>query len=97
MAKYGKRINKEITMEATETKIEHKFMTIEEKAKAAYEAVLLFDEGKDEEATRLAKTIPVNPRLAKIGKEVYGADFLIENGYNLLEADKEYGKNWLYK
>jgi hypothetical protein len=97
MTEYGKIINKEITMEATETKIEHKFMTIEEKAKVIYEAVLLFDEGKDEEASQLIRSVPMPPSLAKNVKEIYGADLLLENGYNLLEANKTYGKDWLYK
>jgi hypothetical protein len=84
-------------MEATENKIEHRHMTEEEKAQTMYKAVLLFDEGKEEEAALLVKSVPLMPEMAKIGKEVYGADFLIENGYNLLEAEKKYGGNWLYK
>jgi hypothetical protein len=84
-------------MEATETKTEHRLMTDDERLDTMYQAALLFDEGKEEEAMQLSKTVPLKPELARIGKEVYGADFLIENGYNLLEADKVYGKDWLYK
>jgi 2-C-methyl-D-erythritol 4-phosphate cytidylyltransferase len=84
-------------METTETKIEHRLMTIEEQAKVMYEAVLLYDEGKDEEALQLVKSVPLTPALAKNVKEVYGADYLANSGFNLLEADEKYGKDWLYK
>jgi hypothetical protein len=86
---------KEKTMETN--KVEHRLMTGEEKLLTMYNAVMLFDEGKDEEAVRLVKTVPLKPGLAMVGKEVYGPAFLLENGYNLLEADTVYGKNWLYK
>jgi hypothetical protein len=84
-------------METTETEIEHRHMTIEEKAKIVYEAVKLFDEGKDEEAWQVFKSVPLLPKMAKIFKEVYGPNFLIECGYNLLEVEEAYGKDWLYK
>jgi hypothetical protein len=84
-------------METIETKTEHRLMTIEEQAQIMYKAVSLLDEGKEEEAACLIKSVPLMPEMAKIGKEVYGADFLIENGYNLLEANEAYGNDWLYK
>jgi hypothetical protein len=83
-------------MEATETKIEHRFMTDDERLDTMYQAALLIEEDYDK-AHALIASVPLKPELAKIAKEVYGADFLIENDYNLLEADKAYGKNWLYK
>jgi hypothetical protein len=82
-------------METTEIKTEHRFMTLEEKAKTAYKAVVLLDEGKEEEAFQLIESIPMPPHLAKNVKKIYGSEFLIEHGYNLLEADKAYGKDWL--
>ena len=33
--------------------------------------------------------------LAKVMKEKMGADFLINAGYNLVEADAEFGSDWL--
>jgi hypothetical protein len=83
-------------MEATENKIEHRHMTEEEKAKTAYKAVVLLDEGKEEEAFQLIESIPMSPHLAKNIKDVYGADYLANSGFNLLEAEKAYGKKWLY-
>ena len=35
------------------------------------------------------------PYLAKVAKEKMGADFLIKGGYNLTEAEAEFGPNWL--
>jgi hypothetical protein len=84
-------------MEATETKIEHRFMTDKEKLQTMYNAVMLRREGKEDEATCLIRSVPLMPGMAKIFKEVYGADFVLECGYNLLEADEAYGKDWLYK
>jgi hypothetical protein len=84
-------------MEATETKIEHRLMDDEEKCEIMYQAALLFNKGKDKEATLLVKSVPLEPELAKIFKEVYGSNFLLECSFNLLEADEAYGKNWLYR
>jgi hypothetical protein len=81
-------------MEATENKIEHRFMTDDERCEIMYQAALLSDE---EEAHKLIASVPLKPELAKVFKDVYGSEFLIEHGYNLLEADKAYGKDWLYK
>jgi hypothetical protein len=81
----------------TETKIEHRHMTFEEKIQTAYQSVLLRQKGEREEATKLLRSVPLQPEIAKIGKDVYGADFLIEGGYNLLEANEVYGEDWLYK
>jgi hypothetical protein len=93
---YGKDVlHKEITMEAVETKIEHRFMTFKEKTMTIYKSHMLREEGKEEEANKLFKSVPLEPGMAKIGKEVYGADFLINGGYNLLEANAAYGKDWL--
>jgi hypothetical protein len=56
---------------------------------------MLREEGKEEEANKLFKSVPLEPEIAKIFKEVYGSDFLIKCGYNLLEANETYGKDWL--
>jgi len=75
--------------------MEQKKMTEREKADITLKAFALQDEGKRDEADKLLKTIPVPPFLAKIGKDVYGADFLVNGGYNLSEAEAEYGEGWL--
>jgi len=35
--------------------------------------------------------------LAKVAKEKIGVDFLINGGWNLSEAEAEFGQNWLVK
>jgi hypothetical protein len=35
--------------------------------------------------------------LAKIGKEKMGVDFLIKGGWDLSEAEAEFGHDWLSK
>jgi hypothetical protein len=46
---------------------------------------------------RLVLGLPMPPYLAKFAKEFLGADFLIQNGYNLADAEAEYGPYWLTK
>ena len=70
-------------------------MTEREKADIAMKAFALEDEGKKEEADRLLKTIPIPAYLVKILKEQFGIDYLINGGYNLSEAEAEFGQEWL--
>jgi hypothetical protein len=37
------------------------------------------------------------PYLAKVAKKTMGADFLINGGWNLSEAEAEFGRDWLSK
>jgi hypothetical protein len=41
------------------------------------------------------KTTPLPPYLAKVYKEKVGIKELIESGWNLSEAEAEFGENWL--
>ena len=75
--------------------MEHKLMTEREKADIAKKSFAMEDAGQVEEAKALRRTSPIPPYLAKFIKENLGADFLIENGYNLAEAEAEYGSGWL--
>jgi hypothetical protein len=79
----------------TETKSEHRNMTFKEKTQTIYKANMLSKEGKEDEASKLLRSAPLEPEIAKIFKDVYGADFLITGGFNLLEVDEAYGKDWL--
>ena len=72
-------------------------MTLHEKLAIGVKAIELEKQGKFEEALLLQKSIPLPPFLAKWAKKRLGADFLIENGWNLAEAEAEYGPNWLTK
>ncbi|GHT67649.1 hypothetical protein AGMMS50239_31210 [Bacteroidia bacterium] len=77
--------------------MEYKEMTLEEKFAIGMKSFELEDAGLLEEADRVWKQIPLAPYLAKFCKEKIGVEFLIEQGYNLSEAEAEYGKDWLTK
>jgi hypothetical protein len=70
-------------------------MTEREKADIFMEAHKLREEGRNKEATVVQRGIPLPANLAKILKEQVGADFLIQNGWNLAEAEAEFGNDWL--
>ena len=72
-------------------------MTDEEKIDRAYQSCLLEQAGDTEGSTRLLRSIPMPPYLAKVMKEKVGADFLINGGWNLSEAEAEFGQDWLNK
>jgi len=70
-------------------------MTLDEKLAIGCKAAALRKAGDEEGATRLLRTAPMPPYLAKVMKEKMGADFLINGGWNLSEAEAEFGENWL--
>jgi len=72
-------------------------MTFEEKLAVSNKACLLRRAGDEEGYSRLTRTIPMPPWLAKIMKEKMGTDFLIKGGWNLSEAETEFGSDWLSK
>jgi len=72
-------------------------MTLDEKLAISNKACLLLQAGDREGYMRLMKTAPMPPYLAKVAKEKIGADFLINGGWNLSEAEAEFGENWLSK
>ena len=54
-------------------------------------------QGKFEEASELLHTLPLPAYLAKWAKKRFGAEALIKTGWNLSEAEAEYGPDWLNK
>ena len=70
-------------------------MTLDEKLAISNKALDLLDAGDREGYNRLMKTAPMPPYLAKVLKEKVGADFLINGGWNLSEAEAEFGQGWL--
>ena len=72
-------------------------MTLDEKLAISNRALDLLDAGDEEGYTRLMKTAPMPPYLAKVMKEKMGTDFLINGGWNLSEAEVEFGSDWLSK
>jgi hypothetical protein len=72
-------------------------MTLDEKLALSNKALDLLDTGDSEGYMRLMKTAPIPPYIAKVIKEKVGADFLIDEGWNLSEAEAEFGNDWLSK
>jgi hypothetical protein len=70
-------------------------MTLHEKLQIGVKCIELEKQGKFEEAKKLERQIPLAPYLAKAAKEKIGADFLIKCGFNLSEAEAEFGPDWL--
>ena len=70
-------------------------MTLDEKLAITCKAAELYYAGDNEGYSRLTRSIPLPPYLAKVFKEKVGADFLINNGFNLSEAEAEFGSDWL--
>jgi hypothetical protein len=70
-------------------------MTIEEKLAISNKACELLDAGDREGYSRLTRSIPMPPYLAKVMKEKVGPDYLINGGWNLSEAEAEFGPDWL--
>jgi len=70
-------------------------MTLDEKLSISNKAFALLDSGDREGAMRLMKTAPIPSYIAKVIKEKAGAEFL--TGWNLSEAEAEFGPGWLNK
>jgi len=70
-------------------------MTLDEKLAISNKAFELLNAGDREGYSRLLRTAPMPPYLAKIFKEKVGVELLIKSGYNLSEAEAEFGPDWL--
>ena len=70
-------------------------MTLDEKLAISMKACALYHAGDEEGFSRVIRTAPMPPYLAKIMKEKMGVDFLLKGGFNLSEAEAEFGRNWL--
>ena len=70
-------------------------MTLDEKFAIAMKAHELRVAGDKEGENRLMRTIPMPSYIAKVIKDKMGASFLINSGWNLSEAEAEFGPNWL--
>jgi len=72
-------------------------MSLDEKLAISNKALDLLDAGDREGYNRIMRTMPMPPYLAKVFKEKVGADFLINGGWDLSEAEAEFGPGWLVK
>ena len=53
------------------------------------------ERGDKHEQGRLIRQIPLAPHLAKAAKDIWGKEFLLQEGYDLSAAEAAYGSNWL--
>ena len=74
-----------------------KALSMEEEIAIARKAFALRDQGKFDEYERMRKQIPLQPYLAEFAKKHFGTDFLVKSGWNLAEAEAEFGADWLIK
>ena len=72
-------------------------MTLDEKLAIGCKAASLLDAGDREGYSRLMRTIPLPPYLAKVIKEKVGLDILLNTGWNMAEVEAEFGPTWLSK
>jgi len=70
-------------------------MTLDEKLAIACKAAELSKAGDREGYIRLMKTTPLPSYIAKVIKEKVGPEYLINSGWNLSEAEAEFGPGWL--
>ena len=70
-------------------------MTFDEKLAILNEAVALRKTGDEEGASQLIRSVPMPPYMAKVMKEKVGSDYLVNGGWNLAEAEAEFGFGWL--
>ncbi|MDR1231735.1 MAG: hypothetical protein LBK61_10070 [Spirochaetaceae bacterium] len=76
---------------------EKRTMTTEEKLDVLMKAHEYRQAGNVAEANRITLELPMSPYLAKFAKEFFGTDVLVKGGYNLSEAEAEFGPDWLTK
>ena len=72
-------------------------MSLHDQLAIGMQVLELEKQGKYKEARDLEHTIPLPSYLAKWAKKRLGADFLIKTGWNLTEANVEYGSDWLHR
>ena len=70
-------------------------MTLDEKLAISNRAIALKQAGDREGYSRLLKTAPLPPYIAKVVKEKVGLDCLLQLGWNLSEVEAEFGSDWL--
>ena len=75
--------------------VQSQAMTLHEKLQLGMKSIELEKQGKLEEAERVHKQIPLAPYLAKFLNDHLGAEALLQGGWNLSEAEAEYGTGWL--
>jgi hypothetical protein len=75
--------------------MESKHMNLHEFLAIGAKAAKLRKEGRADEARRLECSRPIAPWAAKIVKDKFGLQFLLNLGFNMAEVEDAFGKEWL--
>jgi hypothetical protein len=70
-------------------------MTLDEKLAIGCKAAELRKAGDEEGASRLIRTIPLPPYIAKVMKEKVGMEFFTRYNWNLSEVEAEFGPDYI--
>jgi len=70
-------------------------MTLDEKLAIGCKAAELIEAGDEEGASRLIRTIPLPPYIAKVMKEKVGMEFFTRYNWNLSEVEAEFGPDYI--
>jgi len=70
-------------------------MTLDEKLAIGCKAAELIEAGDEEGASRLIRTIPLPPYIAKVMKEKVGNEFFTRYNWNLSEVEAEFGPDYI--
>ena len=71
-------------------------MSLEETKKIMTEVDRLKKLGDEDEATKLLRTIPLDPGYANDLKRFNGLQWLLAGNYNLTDVIRKYGEEWLH-
>lgn len=77
------------------TPVKCKKYTHEETMAILQQAIAASERGDEAEYKRLVRLFPLPAYLAKTLKDLYGKEYVLNFGYDLSEAEKRYGKDWL--
>ncbi len=69
--------------------------TAEEYDSLVQELLTAYDAANWDEFSRIGRSMPFEPVVAKAIKKVYGKEALLARGYDLTEANREFGEGWL--
>ena len=61
------------------------------------EAIAAMKRNDWETVKKIYQKIPISPETAMAAKKHWGAQYLIDGGYNLTWAEDKYGKDWLMR
>jgi hypothetical protein len=70
-------------------------LTLEQEREILDKALAAKKAGNNEEDLRITQQMPLVPWIAKGIKEIFGAEYL--KGWDLSEAEAEFGQDWLSK